>query len=74
MKLKLRCIEDELEELKKRVNPDQISKSDLLVLNLLPLSTDEKVQLFLEVFAEKQQRKLIVKDPLPLSKKKEEVI
>ena len=55
--MELRNIGDELDELKKRINNNHLSKTDLLVLNLLPMTTDEKVELFRACFAEAQREK-----------------
>ena len=69
--MELRNVEEELEQLKKRINNKHLSKADLLVLNLLPMTTSEKVELFQEVFAEHQRKVaseatvLHVADPLP---------
>ena len=54
--MELRNIKEELEQLTKRIDTKSLSKSDLLVLNLLPMTTEEKVELFQEVFAEHQRR------------------
>ena len=54
--MELRNIKEELEQLTKRIDTKSLSKSDLLVLNLLPMTTEEKVELFQEVFAEYQRK------------------
>jgi hypothetical protein len=57
--MELRDVSKELEELKKKIDTDLLTKSDLLVLNLLPLTTEEKIMLFQQVVSDLKQNKKI---------------